>query len=405
MNEYNSFQNLLVICNTFPDESENYIGGIFIKDQLLNLSKFFTKIFVLVPAPLSISKVRKIPLNDYSLDNIHVHFIKYIDFPPSYFYFRDFWVRRETSKVLSFITKNNIHFELIHAHNTWRAGRIAVELKKIFKCPVVLTEHTSNVLHAAAHRCDPQFEITWKGCDAIIRVNSKDVHLFEKAHIPNERIHTIPNGFKKDLFYPMDTKTSKDRLGLPQNKKILLSVGALVPTKGYSYMIRALKEIIKVRKDVHYCIVGSGKLRKMLGKQVSETDLQNYVTFIGGKPHNEIPLWMNACDLFVLPSLKESFGVVQIEALACGKPVVATRNGGSEEVITSDDYGLLVEPANPNDLAEKILMALDQEWDREAILAYAERFTWERIAEEIICVYEDVLGKRERIQQIPIGNL
>ena len=101
---------------------------------------------------------------------------------------------------------------------------------------------------------------------------------------------------------------------------------------------------------------------------------------------------MNACDLFVLPSLRESFGVVQIEAMACGKPVVATRNGGSEEVVTSDEYGLLAEPADPEDLAEKILVALDREWDREAILTYAERFTWENIAKETMSVYEQVLG-------------
>ncbi|MDI3541356.1 MAG: hypothetical protein PWQ62_270 [Candidatus Methanomethylophilaceae archaeon] len=81
---------------------------------------------------------------------------------------------------------------------------------------------------------------------------------------------------------------------------------------------------------------------------------------------------MNACDLFVLPSLSESFGVVQIEALACGKPVVATRNGGSEEVIISDDYGLLVDPANPNELREKIIEAPDKDWDREKILVYVD---------------------------------
>jgi len=81
---------------------------------------------------------------------------------------------------------------------------------------------------------------------------------------------------------------------------------------------------------------------------------------------------MNACDLFVLPSLLESFGVVQIEALACGKPVVATRNGGSEEVISSDDYGLLVDPANPNELREKIIEAPDKDWDREKIFVYVD---------------------------------
>jgi teichuronic acid biosynthesis glycosyltransferase TuaC len=77
--------------------------------------------------------------------------------------------------------------------------------------------------------------------------------------------------------------------------------------------------------------------------------------------------------------------------MACGKPVVATRNGGSEEIVVSDEYGLLVEPANPEDLAEKILVALDREWNREAILAYAERFTWENIAKEITTIYQGIL--------------
>ena len=113
---------------------------------------------------------------------------------------------------------------------------------------------------------------------------------------------------------------------------------------------------------------------------------------LGSVPGDQLTLWMNACDLFVLPSLSESFGIVQLEALACGRPVVATRNGGSEEVVISDDYGLLVEPADPEDLADKILAALDREWDREKILAYAERYTWENIAKEIMGVYEQVLG-------------
>ena len=116
------------------------------------------------------------------------------------------------------------------------------------------------------------------------------------------------------------------------------------------------------------------------------------VKLLGSIPGDILPLWMNACDLFVLPSLSESFGVVQIEAMACGKPVVSARNRGSEEVVISEEHGLLVEPADPGDLAEKILVALDREWDRERILGYAERFTWENIAKDITRIYTKVLG-------------
>jgi glycosyltransferase involved in cell wall biosynthesis len=117
----------------------------------------------------------------------------------------------------------------------------------------------------------------------------------------------------------------------------------------------------------------------------------DYVKFVDGISHDEIPIWMNACDLFVLPSLRESFGVVQIEAMACGKPVVATYNGGSEEIITSEDYGLLCEPANPDKLAEKILIALDKEWGCDKIGEYAEQFTWETITKEIVAIYKSII--------------
>jgi len=384
-------KNLLVICNTFPDESDTYIGAIFVKDQLSCLSEYFEKIYVLIPAPLSITTVRKIPLKDYNFQNIHVHFIKYVDFPPCYFYFRDLWVKRETSKVLSFIQQNEIHFDLIHAHNTWRAGTIAIELKKIFKVPVVLTEHTSNVLiDRWINRRDPQYAKTWKECDAIIRVNRKDTYIFEQANVPKERVYSIPNGFKKDFFYPLDTKTSKETVGFPTNKKILLSVGALSPTKGYSNMIKSMKKITNTRKDIHYYIIGSGDLRKTLEKQVSQMGLRDYITFVGGKRHGEIHLWINACDLFVLPSINEANPTVMFEALGCGKPMVGTKIGGVPEIITSNKYGLLVEPSDSEDLTEKVLMGLEMEWDRKKIIAYAEQFTWENISKQILQIYQKV---------------
>ena len=112
---------------------------------------------------------------------------------------------------------------------------------------------------------------------------------------------------------------------------------------------------------------------------------------LGSIPCDQLNFWMNACDLFVLPSLSESFGIVQIEALACGKPVVSARNRGSEEVIVLDDYGLLVEPADPSDLCVKILLALSREWDSEMIIAYAEQFAWSSIAKEIVKKHEQLL--------------
>ncbi|RLE45663.1 glycosyltransferase family 4 protein, partial [Candidatus Woesearchaeota archaeon] len=179
---------------------------------------------------------------------------------------------------------------------------------------------------------------------------------------------------------------------IPLNQTILLNVGGVYDeVKGGKYLIEAMQKVVKYRKDVLCTIVGGGKLKGKLERQIRKAGLEDHVKLVGGRPHDEIPIWMNACDLFVLPSLRESFGVVQIEAMACGKPVVATYNGGSEEIITSADYGLLCEPANPGELAEKILIALDKEWDCDKIWEYAEQFTWENITEEIVAVYKSVI--------------
>jgi len=145
-----------------------------------------------------------------------------------------------------------------------------------------------------------------------------------------------------------------------------------------------MEKIVRGRKDILCIIIGSGELYKKLERQIHSRGIEDFVILAGGKPHDEISTWMNASDLFVLPSISESFGVVQIEAMACGKPVVATRNGGSEEIVTSSNFGFLVEPANPDDLAEKIRLALIREWDYEAIVRHVKTYAWENIRKEDI---------------------
>lgn len=100
---------------------------------------------------------------------------------------------------------------------------------------------------------------------------------------------------------------------------------------------------------------------------------------------------MNAADLFVLSSLNEGNPTVMFEALGCGKPFVGTRVGGIPEIITSEDYGLLVKPGNVQDLADILLKALTKEWDSERIAAYARQYSWGYVVDRIIQVYNDVL--------------
>jgi glycosyltransferase involved in cell wall biosynthesis len=151
-----------------------------------------------------------------------------------------------------------------------------------------------------------------------------------------------------------------------------------------------MSEIVKHRDDVLCVIVGKGKLENIIQKQINDLNLEKFIKLVGGKSHDEIPLWMNACDLFVLPSLNEGNPTVLVESLGCGKPFVGTKVGGVPEIINSDDYGLLVEPGDSNDLAEKIEIALNKDWDIGKIKEYGNNFTWENIASQIVEVYDSV---------------
>jgi glycosyltransferase involved in cell wall biosynthesis len=289
------------------------------------------------------------------------------------------------------INKNKVTFQIVHSHFTWSAGYVGARLKEEYNVPFVLTAHGYDIYSLPFKDSEwrEKIEYVLNTADHVITVSQSNLACIEKLDVSTP-VTVIPNGFRSDLFYPRDISECRKALNLPQDKKIILTVGGLVPIKDQARLVEAIRKIISDRKDILCVIVGAGKLRPALERQIRSLGLEGYVRLAGGKPHDEIPLWMNACDLFVLPSLRESFGVVQIEAMACGKPVVATRNGGSEEIVISEEYGLLVEPADSEDLAEKIPVALDREWDREAILQYAEWFAWENIAKDIIKIYRSL---------------
>jgi teichuronic acid biosynthesis glycosyltransferase TuaC len=288
---------------------------------------------------------------------------------------------------------NKIEFDLIHAHFIWPWGYIGVKLKeKKFEVPVIITGHGYDV-YDLPFRNNRYFEMVREilnSANRIITVSHSNFKFIKKLEIKT-KTEVIPNGFNSKLFYPIDSRNCKEVLGLPVNKRIILTVGHLRKVKGHEYLIEAMKKIVKKRGDILCIIVGDGSLRGKLEKQIKKLNLGDYVKLVGAKPHDEIPYWMNACDIFVLPSLSEGNPTVMFEVLACGKPFVGTKVGGIPEIITSEDYGLLCEPANPEDLAENILVALEKEWDSEKIRKYAEQFSWENIAKKIVGVYEEVL--------------
>jgi teichuronic acid biosynthesis glycosyltransferase TuaC len=374
---------LLILTPSYPNEDESFIAETFVKYQVAELKQYFKKIIVIAPVLRSFGYLEKDRLcKDYTYDNVEVYYPRSIYIPISWL--SKILIDNRLQAVERCIEEHHLHFDLIHAHFTWPSGYIGVRLKEKYGKPVITTIHENGDWFDREVGMDhPLINTAWSGADALIRVNQKDVPILKHY---NEQVYSIPNGFSP-AFYPIDTTVARERLGLPGDARVIFTLGNLIKRKGFNYLIDAMEQVCSQQDDVLCFIGGAGPERESLQGQIDRLGLGERVKLLGSVPSDILPLWMNACDLFVLPSLSESFGVVQIEALACGKPVVSARNRGSEEVVISDEYGLLVEPADPEDLAEKILVALDREWDREAILEYAQRYTWKNIAKEIMGVY------------------
>jgi glycosyltransferase involved in cell wall biosynthesis len=286
------------------------------------------------------------------------------------------------------IKRNNIKFDLIHTHFTWSAGYAGAKLKERYDLPFIVTAHGYDVynLPFKDNSWRSNIEYVLNSADVIITVSNSNYDHIKKldVHTP---VKIIPNGYKEDLFYPRDLSECRKILNLPIDQKIILSVGNLEEVKGHRYLIEAISHIVKERKDVICCILGGGRLEAQLKKCIFSAKLQDHIRLIGSKPHHEIPLWMNACDVFVLPSLNEGNPTVMFECLGCGKPFIGTKVGGIPEIIISNDYGLLVEPGNTKDLIEKIEISLNKKWDEKKIASYAEKYRWKEIAKQIQQIY------------------
>lgn len=385
---------LLVIAPDFPDEANRYIGGIFVKHQLEPIRKAFGRVIVIAPVPLSGRRVASDRFcRDYRYGNVEVYFPRALFVPrrlrlPLLEWTKPYLDLRVRA-VERLIRSKGIRFDLVHAHFTWPSGHIARRLKETYGVPSVLTVHEdSGWLAEEAATAHPLVVAAWQAQDAIVRVNRRDVPLLERH---NPHVLSIPNGYPPE-FQPLDRDDCRRRLGLPIDAKVLFSLGYLVEQKGFAHLVEAMRRVVDARDDVLCCIGGSGPLREELQGRVDGLGLSDRVRLLGFVEDALVPIWMNAADLFVMSSLNEGNPTVMFEALGCARPFVGTRVGGIPEIIDSDDYGLLVDPADPVGLADAILAGLDRAWDIDQIRKYGRQFSWEAIGVRLLEVYTRLLA-------------
>ena len=289
-------------------------------------------------------------------------------------------------KVLLVLKKFNP--DVIHAQNIGN-GIFGFWAKKFLRRPYVVWGQGSDVYVAWQFKKQIS-KLVLPSADAVIAL-TEDMR-GEMQKLCNREIFVIPNGIDLERFENLSRAKARSELQIKETEKIILFVGTLRAVKGVKYLIQAMSIMGQNSINARLILVGNGEERQSLQGLTKELDLEEDVTFVGKVPNEEIPQYMIASDVFVLPSLSESFGIVNLEAMACGLPIVATKVGGLPEIIEEGKNGFLVEPKNLEQIAEKVRLLLGDDELRRRISennkTRVKEYSWESVVDRLEWVYK-----------------
>ncbi len=302
----------------------------------------------------------------------------------------------------NFRKRNALHYDLIHSHY-WLSGRAGKWIQRWWNIPHVTMFHTAGAVknaigvgeHEPELRLEAEKELV-KDCHRIIASTAKEKQDLTHYYSCPETISIIPCGVNLDIFRPIDKARALRHLGF-NGEKIILFVGRIDPIKGVKNLLTAMS-YLKGRM-LRLVIIGGDEQSQpevqKLKSLVQNLRIQHSVAFHGLVEQGILPYFYSAADLCVIPSYYESFGMVALESLACGTPVVAAKVGCLESVIHQGATGYVVGDNAPRRLANKIAQFLSRPNERrkstETIRASITRFSWSNIADAIVDEYRAVM--------------
>jgi len=296
------------------------------------------------------------------------------------------------SKELSKNLYNSIEdqrFDIIHAHGMYEppAGLVAKLLSQKLNVPYVVTCHGSDI-NLAMPKAKELYVDVLENASKVIFVSNALLNKAKSFGYSGENSVVIPNGIEPNIFKPLDKEKIKKELGL--SKKVVGFVGGLKEVKRADKLPEIFSYISSIY-DAEFLVVGDGELRKGIENECKKRKLK--VKFVGRVSHEEVPYYMNAMDVMILPSRNEGFGAVVIEAQGCGVAVVGSSNGGIPEAI--GDGGIVVEEGEDFEkrFAESVVKLLESPIDKSYLRKRALSFSWKNIVEKEIEIYNEVLNR------------
>lgn len=316
-----------------------------------------------------------------------------------------------------FAEEKNIHYDVIHSHY-WMSGIAALELQQAWNAPIVQMFHTLGHMKNRVALTPAEMEGPYRveGEQTVIRGAQRIIAatLAEKAQLEflyqadKRKITIIPPGVDTSRFYPIPCEEARDVIGIPCGDNMILYVGRIEPLKGIDTLIQALAAMRSDPRLIpipHYLTIIGGdpdvtpqnmsaemaRLRAMC----KDLGLNDMVLFIGKRSQDTLPYYYSAAEIVVVPSHYESFGMVALEAMACGTPVVASQVGGLGFLVQNGVTGYSIPDRDPNALAERLTQLICDPELRAQLGAqakdYAQAYAWENIASRMIQVYEQLL--------------
>jgi D-inositol-3-phosphate glycosyltransferase len=319
--------------------------------------------------------------------------------------------------ILDFTQKKNLKYDVIHGHY-WMSGIAGRSLKEAWDIPMVQMLHTLGLMKnriaregesEGDYRIRGELEVL-RNADMVIAATQAELAQLQWLYeVKTDHVRVIPPGVNLGWFNPIPTDEAREYIDAPLDKRMLLFVGRIEPLKGIDTLLRALARLkdlgIMNRFSLCLSVIGGdasvsesqmshemarlNKLRRDLG-------LKDIVTFLGKKDQATLPYYYSAADIVVVPSHYESFGMVALEAMACGTPVVASQVGGLAYLIQNGETGFHVPDQDPVALSDQLLVILDDEdlyhRMKAQAAAYAEGFSWQIIAEQIVDLYNEVIA-------------
>jgi D-inositol-3-phosphate glycosyltransferase len=330
-----------------------------------------------------------------------------------YYYLDDFAHNLE-----NFRKQNGPRYDLIHSHY-WLSGLTGKRLQQWWGIPHVMGFHTLGAVKNAIGigEGEPDLRITAekelvRDCHRIIASTMKGKKdLIDYYDASPETISVIPCGVNLDLFRPIGRETARCYLGLKE-ESIILFVGRIIPLKGIDNLLKAMTYLER-KERIKLVVIGGDEHSQTEVEKLKDLSrrlkIQESVIFLGLVKQEILPFFYNAANLCVVPSYYESFGLVVLESLACGTPVVATKVGGAESVIRHGETGYVVRNNDPCHLADKIALVLSTsngDADVGTVRASVVNYSWSNITEAILAEYRSVLRDffarvRKEIQEFP----